>query len=143
MIFSHDPAYPPPSFNSSNAWRSKTYVLSSVPLRKPRTIIDDASDFLSSAIAAPLSLWSGGSPQAQATPDEVFNGAIDLNEDEILEEERGEEAEVDDSPELGRSVRMLTLVNKTLDDWELVGKAKKRRQWQITPLRTANARTGA
>ncbi|KAJ7069043.1 hypothetical protein B0H15DRAFT_871267 [Mycena belliarum] len=66
----------------------------------------------------------------------------DLGEDEVLEEERGEEAEVDDSPEWGRSVRVLGIVNKSKEEREIVEKARNRRRWQITPLRQTNARTG-
>lgn len=87
-------------------------------------------------------MLSGKSP-AQPTPEEVYDSHIDLDEDEVLEEERGEEAEVDDSPELGRKVRMLSLVKKSADDLQLVEKAKNRRRWEILPLRLMNARTGA
>ncbi|KAJ7837377.1 hypothetical protein B0H14DRAFT_3109751 [Mycena olivaceomarginata] len=57
-----------------------------------------------------------------------------LAEDEVLEEERGEEAEVDDSPEWGRKVRVLGIR-------EIIEKARNRRRWQITAIRKIDART--
>lgn len=79
----------------------------------------------------------GGTDKPHATLEEVASVGVDLAEDEILEEERGEEAEVDDSPDPKREV--LIVSSETLD---LVEKAKRRRQWEITPLRTVNKRTG-
>ncbi|KAG6842432.1 hypothetical protein C0991_007562 [Blastosporella zonata] len=99
--FQSDPAYP--HDHHSDAWKSRSYLLTAIPLRKPKTIIDDAAAFLSSAISSPLSFLSGKSAAGpQATPDEVFTGPIDLDENEVVEEDRSEEAEVDDSPEVER-----------------------------------------
>ncbi|KAJ7069044.1 WD40 repeat-like protein [Mycena belliarum] len=139
--FASDPTHPAASAVPSDAWTKKTYILASVPLRKPRTMLDDAQQFISSAITLPFSLFSAA-PAPQATPEAVFSSDIDLGEDEVLEEERGEEAEVDDSPEWGRSVRVLGIVNKSKEEREIVEKARNRRRWQITPLRQTNARTG-
>ncbi|RDB28439.1 hypothetical protein Hypma_015928 [Hypsizygus marmoreus] len=136
--FTYDPTYPPPG-SGSDAWKSKSYVLTSIPLRKPKTIIDDAAAFLSSAISTPLSFLSGRSPVTQATPEEVFNGAIDLDEHEVIEEERGEEAEVDDSQDPGRKVRMVTAGT---GDEPLREKARNRRRWKVVSLRKVDARTG-
>jgi hypothetical protein len=115
--------------------------LTSIPLRKPRTIIDDASEFISSAISTPLSFFSGKSLVPQAKPEEVFSGTIDLDENEVVDDERGEEGEVDDSRELRRDVQMLTIVRKEESDKALGEKAKVRRQWQIVSLRRVDART--
>jgi hypothetical protein len=84
-------------------------------------------------------------PPPQARPDEVFNGDIDLTEDEVLEEDKGEEAEVDNSPDLGRKVRLVTVSTgeKSMTDLLLSEDAKKRRRWVVTPLRAANAKTGS
>ncbi|KAJ6601263.1 WD40 repeat-like protein [Mycena vulgaris] len=139
--FSSDPSHPAPSAVASDAWKKKTYILASIPLRKPRTLIDDAHAFISSAITSPLSFFSGVTAP-QATPEAVFSSDIDLGEDEVLEEERGEEAEVDDSPEWGRSVRVLGIIDKSKEERGIVEKARNRRRWQITPLRATNARTG-
>jgi hypothetical protein len=121
---------------------NNNYILTSIPKRKPRTFIDDASEFLSSAITVPISFLSGGvgSPTT-AKPDEVFNGDIDLNEDELLDQDRGEEAEVDDSPDGLRMVRVLCVAphvkNETLGE-----KQRLRRSWQVIPLRRSAQRTG-
>jgi len=76
-----------------------------------------------------------GVGHTQATPDDVFNsGDIDLKEDEILEQDRGEEGEVDDSPEALRLVNVLAIPKRHED--KVVGqKASLRRQWEILPLR--------
>lgn len=127
-------------------------MLTSVPLRKPRTIIDDASEFLSTAIAAPLAGFSnifsigGADPGGHvdelvaARPEEVFDGEIDLREHEIVEEERGLEGEVDDSPELGRKVVVVGIV---ADERKGVVSrpANARRTWTVHSLRRLNAKT--
>lgn len=75
-------------------------------MRKPRTLLDDASEAINSVIANPLSpltsIFGGGT--AKATTQDVQNNDIDLREDEVLEEDRGEGEEADDSPELLRRV---------------------------------------
>ncbi|KDQ63158.1 hypothetical protein JAAARDRAFT_147176 [Jaapia argillacea MUCL 33604] len=135
VTFETDPAYPPPG-QESTAWTKKRYVLSSIPLRRPRSLMDNASNFLSNAIATPLS-FLGSPTRPKATPEDVFDADIDLNEHEIVEQDRGEEGEVDDSPNGTRRVRVLA-VDKG-DDAELGDKARQRRRWQIVPLRTTAA----
>lgn len=125
---------------ASDTWRDKVHVISSIPMRKPRTFVDDASEFLSTSISNTFSFLSGGSAPPKATPDEVFNGDIDLNEDEVLEQEKGEEAEVDDSPELIRQLHMLSMSQVDLDASE--PKAQARRQFEIMPLRRSIATRG-
>ena len=142
--FACDPSFPVGA--SSQAWRSKTYLLTSIPKRKPRTIIDDASDFFTTSFLTPISFLTGNlAPPPQARPDEVFNADIDLKEDEVLEEDKGEEAEVDDSPDSGRKVRIVTVPTgeKSMMDLLLSENAKKRRKWVVTPLRMTNAKTGS
>lgn len=139
--FTSDPSHPPPSAATSDAWKKKTYILASIPLRRPKGILDDAHAFISSAITTPLSFFSGAA-SPQTTPEAVFSTDIDLAEDEVLEEERGEEAEVDDSPELGRKVRVLGIINKAREEREIIEKARERRRWQITTIRKSDARTG-
>ena len=75
----------------------------------------------------------------------MFNAEIDLNEDEVLEEDKGEEAEVDDSPDMGRKVRIVAVPTgeKKMMDLLLSENAKRRRKWVVTPLRSANAKTGS
>ena len=74
----------------------------------------------------------------------MFNGDIDLTEDEVLEEDKGEEAEVDDSPDLGRKVRIVAVSTgeKSMMDLLLSENARRRRKWVVTPLRAGNAKTG-
>ena len=79
-------------------------------------------------------------PVPQPNPEEVFSGNIDLNENEVVDDERGEEGEVDDSHELGRKVRMLAIDRKEESDKALGEKAKIRRQWQVVGLRRHDAR---
>lgn len=112
-------------------------------MRKPRTILDNASEFIASSIINPISFLTGTPAPLPARPDEVFNGDIDLTEDEVLEEDKGEEAEVDNSPELGRKVRVIavTAAEKDMLDLLLTEKARNRRRWVVTPLRTTYART--
>jgi hypothetical protein len=87
-----------------------------------------------------------GGPQApQTKPEDVFNGTIELDDDDVVENERGEETEVDDSPELVRRVRVIA-VDPT-EDLEFKSLAmndqkRKRRTWNVYPIRKANARTG-
>jgi hypothetical protein len=104
-------------------------------------MIDDAQAFIASAMSTPLSFISGGRVPAQPTPEEVFRSDIDLGEDEVLEEDRGEEAEVDDSLEWGRKVRLLSITNKFQEEKGIVEKARNRRRWKITALRRVDART--
>jgi hypothetical protein len=139
--FSCDPSYPTPYQAQSASWRDKTYLLASIPLRKPRTALDNAADFLSSAVSSPLSFFSASSP-TKSTPDEIFNGDIDLREDEVLDQDRGEEGETDDSPKQDRQIRMLTLDSPTAQDQHISEKARKRRRWEVAPLRLSDARTG-
>lgn len=142
MTFATDPTYPEAGdvHAAQSDWKDKVYLLTSLPLRKPRTLIDDATAILSSAISAPL-VFLGAKP-ASPTADDVFTrGEVELREDEILEQDRTEEGEVDDSPERTRHV---CVIATSKEDERLVGeKAKLRRQWIIYPLRTSKGRTGA
>ena len=80
-----------------------------------------------------------------ARPDEVFGGEIDLNEDEVVEEEKGEEAEVDDAGDLTRKVRVVGIPTADKDtlDALLSQTARQRRRWIVTPLRRAAAKTAS
>jgi hypothetical protein len=75
----------------------------------------------------------------------VFGGEIDLNEDEVVEEEKGEEAEVDDAPDLTRKVRVVAkpTADKDMLDGLLSEAARQRRRWVVTPLRRMAARTAS
>jgi len=141
--FESDPTYPPPSVNGlepSTAWRAKSSVISSIPMRKPRTFVDDASEYLSTGVSNAFSFLSGGPASPKARPDEVFNGDIDLNDDEVLEQDSGEEGEVDDSAELTRRMHVLSLRQRDLD--ASGPKAQARRQFEVIPLRRTIAMRG-
>ncbi|THH05170.1 hypothetical protein EW145_g4992 [Phellinidium pouzarii] len=138
--FQCDPSFPDlqPNTTPSNAWRQNSYLLSSIPLRKPRTLLENASDVFNSVIASPLSPLASifGGPSKSATVQEVYNSDIDLREDELLEEDRGEGEEVDDSQEKFRRVRVLT-VNS--DEEGTAETAQRRRTWEVMPLRRSRA----
>jgi hypothetical protein len=121
--------------------QNKLYYLVSVPLRKPRTIIDDASELITTAITTPINFFSsafGGKNGAR--PDEVFDGNIDLKEEEVVEEERGEEGEIDNSTELGRQVRVMSIARG--DENDLGSGILRRKRWIVESLRRTNAKTG-
>ena len=92
VTFTCDPSYPSSASGRDaavSAWKDNTYMMAALPIRKPRTILDDATALLSNAISSPLSLFGGHSAPANTRPHEVFDdGDIDLREDEILEQER-------------------------------------------------------
>lgn len=64
----------------------------------------------------------------------MFDGEIELAEDDVLEQDRGEEGEGDDSPALVRKVRVLALYPGDLSTAGV--NARNRRQWEVLPLRT-------
>ncbi|PIL31835.1 hypothetical protein GSI_06539 [Ganoderma sinense ZZ0214-1] len=142
VTFAFDPSYPasPTSRRESadGVWKTKTYYLSSVPVRKPPTLIDNASALLTAAVAGGMSLF--GPTRTNATPEEVFDGQIDLNESDLAEQDRNEAEEIDDSPDWLRPVKAIGLMTE-----ETVGasdQAKLRRQWEILPLRHTKRLTG-
>ncbi|KAI4528779.1 hypothetical protein K525DRAFT_256068 [Schizophyllum commune Loenen D] len=137
--FSCDPAYlPPPAPHS--AWQDKVYLLTSVPKRRPRNFLDDASEFLTMNVASPISTIFGAPRISNATPEAVAQVDIDLRENEVIEEERAETEEADDSTDKDRDLRMLRLDKATQN---AVGSAaRNRRRWEIIQLRNADRRTG-
>lgn len=135
VTFEADPAYPDPPSSSNNVWRTKSYNLTAMPMRKPRSFMDDATEVLSSALRSPLSLFSPG-----AHSEQKLNEEFNLREDELEERDRGEDAEVDDSPE---DVRKVKVIGFTEDDVKELGdKARIRRMWEVVPLRTSARKQG-
>jgi WD repeat-containing protein 23 len=134
VVFASDPSFPAGG-KPSDAWRAKSYILASVPMLRARTIIDDASSFVSTALTTSLSFLSG-SKSPKSSPEDVFDGEIDLSDGQVLEQDRGEEGEVDDSTAPARDVRVLTLASreKTLGE-----QAMLRRQWKVESLRSIAA----
>ena len=131
--FEHDPA-----FAGGTAWRTQIYYLTALSRRRPRTPLDGATDMLTSAFRSPLSLLGVPSLAAHdstaAGTDDTFN----LREDEVEEQYRGEDAEVDDDPARNRAVRVIGLTAE--EHYELNDKAWARQQWEVLPLRTTAAR---
>ena len=132
MTLAYDPSSPgsPTSRRASGsaAGKEKTYYLSSVPVRKPPTLIDNASALLNSAMAGPLSLF--GVKNTNATPEEVFDGEIDLTEGELAEQDRNEAEEMDDSPELLRPVKAIALTAEEVAVSSEKGKLRRQKGYE-------------
>ncbi|KAG9036825.1 hypothetical protein FS842_003407 [Serendipita sp. 407] len=145
------------------AWKQRTYLLTSIPSRRPRTFADDATEFFVSSaalITAPLSGLSFpfGSPSEAKAPERIGPGEgdarpigervsfehmqaakqYDLFDHEVVEEERSEEAEIDDNPHPLRKVKVVGYRHNT----HLGGntKARDRRRWEILPIRRERKR---
>ena len=131
-------SYPPNFANTSEDWAKNTYLLASKPRVRPKSIIEHATDFFSVAMTSSKSMISGVGHN-KARPDQVFDqGEIDLRDDEILDLDRGEEGEVDDSPDLLRVVRVVTVSPDDYDKTVAPYKAL-RRKWELLPLRATRA----
>jgi hypothetical protein len=137
-----DPTFPdlPPDSPPPINWQNKSYLLSSVPASKPRTFLEDASEAFSSFAANPLSPISsffGALPRSSSTAEEVLESDIDLREEEVMEEDRGENEEADDSPEPLRRIRLLTIDGEL--EQNLTDATKLRRTFEAIPLRRNRA----
>ena len=100
--------------------------------------MDDAAEAFTSFTANPLSPLSSifSLPASKSQAEEVSDSNIDLREDELMEEDRGENEEADDSPEPLRRIRLVTLD----DPQEGVTEATKlRRSFEVIPLRRSRA----
>ena len=130
--FNCDPSYPPPSPSPSMVWQERQYLVSSVPKRKPPSVLDNAAQFFSSAISI---VAPAGNSETPVRRDE--EGEFDLKEYEIVEEERSAENEVDDSPDIHRDICVLSLPLMS-EQGETHGggssKARERRRWEILPI---------
>lgn len=136
---SSDLSYPT-SPKPGQDWARSTYVLTAIPSRRPRTIVDDASEAIISAVTTPFAFLTGTTQEPKSRPEDIFNGDIDLAEDEIIETDRTEEGELDDSPAPARKLRMVPL---TEDDIKASSEAaRKRGRWAVIPLRSSRATTG-
>ncbi|KIJ38431.1 hypothetical protein M422DRAFT_176562 [Sphaerobolus stellatus SS14] len=142
--FTFDPAYPGPGQSRRASWRNRTYLLTSVPSRKPRGIIDDANDFIygaASAIASPFAtVFGGGSTSAPITTEDTAE--FDLTENELSEVDRGEEEGDDDDPDPIRQLRVISLAEGSSQQ-NIGPKTRARRQWEVIPLLRSKAMTGA
>lgn len=102
--------------------------------------MEDMTEAVSNVFAAPLTPFAtlfGKAPAASATAEDVYRGDIDLREDEVLEEDRTEGDEVDDSPENIRRVRVVGVTEG--ENRALTEAAKLRRKWEVLPIRRSRA----
>jgi WD repeat-containing protein 23 len=128
-----------PAFAGGTACSDQTFYLTALPRRRPRTLLDGATDVLASAFRSPLSFLGGPSLPAHDSTTAGTDDAFNLREEEVDEQERGEDAEVDDDPARDRAVRVIGLTVE--EQHELSDKAWARRQWEVLPLRTTAARS--
>lgn len=139
VAFAYEPTFPIPGADSALPGK-RSYVLSSIPLRKPRSMFDDAGDFLTANITNPLSgLFGTAASPSRATANEVLNSDIDIRDDEVVEDDRGEADEADDSLEQYRHI--CAVAESEESRARLTEKGRERRQWRILPIRSAKART--
>lgn len=152
VSFSCDPSFPHITRENAqhldSSWRQKTYVLATLPERKQRTFVEDASDAIVGVFSNPFgfvesitSSLSSGSGQSQdvrggPSAEHATETDFDLHDDEIVEEERADAEEIDDSPALLRQVRVLAVDNPNAP---LHPKTRDRRMWEVVPLRTSKA----
>ena len=127
-----------PAFAGGTNWRAKTFYVTAIPRRRPRTIFDGASDVFTSAFRHPFSLLVGAHASAPETTAAGTDDTFNLREDEVEEQERGEETEVDDDPARDRAVRVIGMTPE--QDHELTERAWARRRWEVIPLRATAAR---
>lgn len=129
-------SYPPNFSNSPENWAKNTYLLASKPRIRPKSVIEHATAFFSTAVTSSRSLLSGIGHN-KPTPEQVLD--IDLRDDEILDLDIGEEGEVDDSPDLLRLVRVVTVSPTDYDKTVVAPYKALRRQWELLPLRATRA----
>ena len=109
-------------------------------------MFDAASNFVSNTLTSSAYNLFGPRPTQHniaAEPDALAAIGAELDEDEILDDERGEEAEVDDSPDPLRKVRVISTHKRTVDDYNLVNSARNRRRWLVETISATDARTGS
>jgi len=154
VIFSSDPIYAQHTVtttggSTSSNWLSKKFVLTTLPMRRERSLVEDATDFITSTtslLTNPVSNFfapkSPSRPTASITAEDVSQGNFDLREDEVLEQERAPHEELDDSSEQIRHVRVLELPASQPDIVNSLSQAAQRRtQWKIIPIMKGKART--
>ncbi|CAE6470404.1 unnamed protein product [Rhizoctonia solani] len=149
--FGCDPNYPPPGApDPTNAWRSMDYILGAVPIRKPRSFLENTMAMMSTigaSLSKPQALISGPSAAPIATAfghDDASASDFALRDDEVMEEERVSEGDdADDSPEAGRPIRVLELPIGWLEKgaFKLSDAALRRRQWEVIPIHNHRRKT--
>ncbi|KAJ1301476.1 hypothetical protein OPQ81_008733 [Rhizoctonia solani] len=149
--FGCDPNYPPlDAPDPTNAWRSRDYILSAIPVRKPPSFLENTMAIMSTigaSLSKPQALISGPSAAPIATVfghNDTSASDFALRDDEVMEEERvGQEDDADDSPELARPVRVLELPIGWLEKGasKLGAETLRRRQWEVIPIHTHKKKT--
>ncbi|KAG9124402.1 hypothetical protein FRC07_011762 [Ceratobasidium sp. 392] len=150
VTFGSDPNYPlPGATDPRNAWRSMDYIVAGVPLQRPRSFLENTMAMMSNigaTLSKPQALLTNtpASPMGAAFGHEDTAADFDLRDDEVMEEDRtGGEDDTDDSPDLGRPVRVLELPIGWLEKAgaKLSDGALRRRQWEVIPLQSQRRRT--
>ena len=155
---------PPPTSRRrvNESWKNRVYLLTALPSRKPKTLLDDAAAFLSntaSILTTPLAIntfsfpFSSGASAASSgsgvghpggsevgARQHIESGEYDLRENEIMEEERAEAEEVDDNPDPSRRVKVYGFRPRDLAEGAGNPRARERRRWEIVPIRKERRR---
>jgi hypothetical protein len=127
------------------------YILGAVPVRKPRSFLENTMAMMSTigaSLSKPQELISGPSAAPIATAfghDDASASDFALRDDEVMEEERvGGEDDTDDSLESGRPVRVLELPIGWFEKgaFKLSLAALRRRQWEVIPIHSYKKKTG-
>lgn len=152
-FFSSDPIYSQHAVTASGGstssnWLSKKFVLTTLPMRRERSLVDNATEFIAnttSLLTNPVSnFFAPQSPSRPAaiTAEDVSQGDFDLREDEVLEQERAPHEELDDSSEQIRHVRVIELPAGELDIVNGLSQLAQRRiQWTVIPILKGKTRT--
>ena len=109
-------------------------------MRRARTFGENVVDALS-MVPNPFLLMRGQVTGPTRSNLEVAKGDFDVKEDELLDEDRADDEEVDDSPEQLRRVRVLERTDAHTETPK--EKRQDRYQWEILPVRTNKARAGS
>jgi hypothetical protein len=133
VLFEDDPTYPG-TRSRSDAWRHQEYLLTSVPLPRPPSLFESATKLVTSTASVLATPFGGAGPSSA--------GNYDLQDGEIIEEERNEDLESDDSAEIGRRVKVIALPIGWHQQKSPPGsKARDRRRWEVVPLIPRKAKT--
>ena len=122
-----------PSGYPSQAWKEREYILTSVPQARPKSFLENTSNFFASAVSKIPLGPAFGAPAVASSSAHINTGEFDLRQEEIMEEERAAEEEADDSPEPAREVKMLNLPLGSLEK-EKNTMAAERRKWDVIPV---------
>jgi WD repeat-containing protein 23 len=101
-------------------------------MRRPPSVLENATQFFASAAAT---LVPAIAPSISYRDDEL--DPFSLTDNEVMEEERGAEGDVDDSPEVRRDIRVLSLPLATRQggtDGGGTKAARERRRWEVLPI---------